>query len=114
MRLPLTNGFLLSPQRLSRRAADERGAEHPHGDHLGATSERINRGKAVNIIPNPFRMAVGEVVRIRNDDTIGFTVGPFYVGPNETMTQKAISPGTFRGVCALHSGDELTKIITKG
>jgi plastocyanin len=77
------------------------------------TNELALRGETVNIVPNPFVIKVGEVVRIRNDDVVGYTVGPFYVGPNQTMTQIATTPGEFKGVCLLHVGEELKVIITK-
>ena len=77
------------------------------------TNELAMRGEPVKIVPNPFVIKVGEVVRIRNYDDVGYTVGPFYVGPDQTMTQIATTPGEFKGVCLLHVGEELKVIITK-
>lgn len=77
------------------------------------TGELVQRGNEVKIIPNPLVMRVGDVIRIRNQDSVGFTVGPFYVGPNQTMTQIATSPGTFKGACLLHTGEELVVTIQK-
>lgn len=77
------------------------------------TAELASRGENVQIIPNPLVMKVGEVIRIRNYDRVGYTVGPFYVGPNETVTQIATTPGEFKGACLLHVGDELKVVITR-
>jgi hypothetical protein len=77
------------------------------------TGELVQRGNDVKIIPNPLIMTVGDVIRIRNQDSVGYTVGPFYVGPNQTMTQIATAPGTFKGMCLLHTGDELVVTIQK-
>lgn len=77
------------------------------------TSDYVRLGQPVKIIPNPLIMRVGDVIRIRNQDTIGYSVGPFYVGPNQTMTQIATSPGSFKGMCLLHTGEELVVTIQK-
>jgi hypothetical protein len=77
------------------------------------TGELIQRGNDIKIIPNPLIMTVGDVIRIRNQDSVGYNVGPFYVGPNSTMTQIATSPGSFKGMCLLHTGDELVVTIQK-
>lgn len=77
------------------------------------TAELATRGENVQIVPNPLVMKVGEVIRIKNFDSVGYTVGPFYVGPNETVTQIATTPGEFKGACLLHVGDELKVVITK-
>lgn len=77
------------------------------------TGELAQRGQAVEIIPNPLVMRVGDVIRIRNQDSVGYNVGPFYVGPDQTMTQIATSPGTFKGMCLLHNGEELVVTIQK-
>ena len=75
------------------------------------TNELISHGANVQIVPNPLVLRVGDVIRIRNQDTVGYTVGPFYVGAGQTMTQIATTPGTFKGICLLHSGEELVVTI---
>jgi hypothetical protein len=86
--------------------ADDSPATYEFVVPLG-TNELAERGEKISIIPNPFSMKVGEVIRIRNDDLVGYTIGPFYVGAKQTMTQMALVPGSYVGVCALHAGENL-------
>ena len=62
----------------------------------------IRRGSQIEIIPAVLHLRVGQALRIQNDDAEGGTVGPFYVGPHETVTQRFISTGDFQGECAVH------------
>jgi hypothetical protein len=77
------------------------------------TWTRILRGEEVELIPNPLRMKVGEVIRILNEDTVGFDIGPFYVGAHETMTQRMATAGTYTGACSLDPTGEVTLIVER-
>jgi plastocyanin len=76
------------------------------------TADRIARGEVVDIVPSELRVEVGQVIRIRNDDTRGQLVGPFYVGAGETMTQRFSAPGRLEGACQIHVGGRLVVEIT--
>lgn len=65
------------------------------GDALAA-------GEPLRIVPGRFEAKVGESVRIVNEDRQGHNVGPWYVGPNETLFQKFTSPGVYEGLCTVH------------
>lgn len=65
------------------------------GDALAA-------GEPLRIVPGRFEAKVGESVRIVNQDRQGHNVGPWYVGPNETLFQKFTSPGVYEGLCTVH------------
>lgn len=71
------------------------------------TGARLARGEKVEILPQRIDAQVGEVIRIVNDDERGYLLGPFYVGPGETLTQRFTAPGTFRGECVVHPSGEL-------
>jgi hypothetical protein len=64
--------------------------------------EAYDRGEPLNIPPASLEARVGEVIRIRNEDSRGHIVGPFYVGPGETLVQRFASEGTFVGSCTVH------------
>ena len=64
--------------------------------------EAYDRGEPLEILPAELEARVGEVIRIRNDDDRGHIVGPFYVGPGETLVQRFASAGTFVGSCTVH------------
>lgn len=66
------------------------------------TGIRLDRGEKLTLLPSRIDARVGQVIRIVNHDTRGFLLGPFYVGPHETLTQRFTSPGIFEGACAVH------------
>jgi hypothetical protein len=66
------------------------------------TGARLDRGAPVEILPARIDARVGQVIRIVNHDGRGYLLGPFYVGPHETLIQRFTSAGTFVGTCAVH------------
>lgn len=54
---------------------------------------------------------VGEVIRIENQDDRGHLVGPFFIGANETLTQRFSSEGTFQGSCTVHPSGQITLTV---
>ncbi len=64
--------------------------------------DAYDRGEPLDILPTSLQAKVGEVIRIRNEDDRGHIVGPFYVGPGETLVQRFASPGRFVGSCTVH------------
>ena len=77
------------------------------------TGERIDAGEEVEILPGRIDAKVGEVIRIINEDDRGQLVGPFFVGAQETVTQRFASPGTFVGACYVHPSGQLILEVTE-
>ncbi len=75
------------------------------GDALAA-------GEPLRIVPARFEAKVGESVRIVNNDRRGHNVGPWYVGSNETLTQKFTSPGIYEGPCSVHPSGAMLLEVT--
>jgi hypothetical protein len=75
------------------------------------TGSRLDRGEEVEILPARIDARVGEVIRIVNADDRGYLLGPFYVGPDETLTQRFTAPGTFKGECAVHPSGQLLLVV---
>lgn len=71
------------------------------------TSEQIDAGDEVEILPAEIDATVGQVIRIVNDDERGFNVGPFFVGAGETISQRFGAAGEFTGECAVHPSGQL-------
>ncbi len=65
-------------------------------------SDAVARGERSQVLPSPLVLEIGQVLKIVNEDTLGYDIGPFYVGPGETIVQKANAEGTFTSVCSLH------------
>ena len=79
---------------------------------LGA-GEALDAGEPLEILPGELNVTVGETIRIVNNDDRGHNVGPWFVGPNETLTQQFSSPGEFEGVCTVHPSGELVLVVSE-
>jgi plastocyanin len=73
--------------------------------------EALDAGTPLEILPAELEVRVGESIRIVNEDDRGHSVGPFFVGANETLTQRFSSPGTFEGVCSVHPSGQFALIV---
>ena len=73
--------------------------------------EALDAGQPLEILPAELQVQVGETIRIVNEDDRGHTVGPFFVGANETLTQRFSSPGEFVGVCTVHPSGEIVLTV---
>ncbi|MGB0801270.1 MAG: cupredoxin domain-containing protein, partial [Ilumatobacteraceae bacterium] len=58
-------------------------------------------------------VAVGETIRIVNEDDRGHVVGVFYVGAGETLTQTFTAPGQLTGECTVHSSGVFTLTVVE-
>jgi len=73
--------------------------------------EALDAGTPLEILPAELEVSVGETIRIVNEDDRGHSVGPFFVGANETLTQRFSSPGEFVGVCTVHPSGEFVLVV---
>jgi len=73
--------------------------------------EALDAGTPLTILPAELEVRVGETIRIVNGDDRGHSVGPFFVGANETLTQRFSSPGEFVGVCTVHPSGEFVLVV---
>jgi len=73
--------------------------------------EALDAGSPLEILPAELQVNVGDTIRIENQDDRGHTVGPFFVGANETLTQRFSTPGEFEGVCTVHPSGQLVLIV---
>ena len=75
--------------------------------------EALDAGEPLEILPGELDVVVGETIRIVNEDDRGHNVGPWFVGPDETLTQQFSSPGEFQGVCSVHPSGELVLVVSE-
>jgi len=73
--------------------------------------DALDAGTPLEILPAELEVDVGDTIRIENQDDRGHTVGPFFVGANETLTQRFSTPGEFEGVCTVHPSGQLVLIV---
>jgi hypothetical protein len=83
-------------------ARPDRDFEIPPG-----TGRRLLRGETVDVLPSPLVVEVGDRIRIRNRDDAGHVLGPFVVGPHETLVERFTRPGRLTGACRVHSSGRL-------
>jgi hypothetical protein len=90
--------------------AGTRPADYSYVIPVGA-GEALDRGEPLEILPAELEVQLGEVIEIRNEDDRGHTVGPFFVGGNETLRQQFTSPGEYIGICTVHPSGEIVLTV---
>lgn len=90
--------------------AGEEPADYQYVIPVGA-GEALDRGEPLEILPGELQVEVGEVIEIENQDDRGHTVGPFFVGGNETLRQQFTSPGEYIGICTVHPSGEIVLTV---
>ena len=75
------------------------------------TGDRFDAGEVVEILPAELEVAVGEVLRIVNEDDRDHLVGPFFVGAGETLTQRFSTAGEFEGICTVHPSGQFVLVV---
>lgn len=95
--------------------ADVEGVETATYEYVIPTGagEALDDGEPLEILPAELNVTVGETIRIVNEDDRGHNVGPWFVGPNETLTQRFSSPGEFEGVCTVHPSGQLVLVVSE-
>lgn len=73
---------------------------------------RIARGERVAIMPDVLELRVGDTLRIRNEDVVGATVGPYTVEAGREFTLTYGAPGVFTGACD-YSEDGTFRIVVR-
>lgn len=94
----------------TRAMNDSEAATYEYVIPKGA-GEALDAGTPLEILPAELEVQVGESIRIVNEDDRGHTVGPFFVGANETLSQRFSSPGEFAGVCSVHPSGQFALIV---
>lgn len=72
----------------------------------------FDAGEPLDILPDRLDVSVGEVIQIRNDDSRGHLIGPFFVGAGETLRQRFSSVGEFTGVCTVHPNGQIIVAVS--
>ncbi len=63
------------------------------------------------LLPEVFTVSVGDTLRIVNDDEVVHQIGPYTVGPGDTIEQTFTSPGRIEGICTFHPEGEVAILI---
>jgi hypothetical protein len=73
--------------------------------------EALDAGTPLEILPAELQLNVGDTIRNENQDDRGHTVGPCFVGANETLSQRFSTPGDFEGVCTVHPSGQFVLVV---
>ncbi len=110
-------GTLTTPEPVSPWARTEQVARTEAADYefvipKGAL-DRMQAGEDLQIVPANLTVKVGQVVRVRNEDLRPVVLGPFAVGPLQTLTQRFATPGTLEGDCNVHASGRIVITVER-
>jgi hypothetical protein len=66
------------------------------------TSEAIERGAAVSVIPASLRFVQGDRLVLKNEDSAAHRVGAYSVGPGTSLTLPLDTASSFSFLCSFH------------
>lgn len=76
--------------------------------------QRVAAGEDVEVIPAELHLSVGDTIRIRNEDTVGQTVGPYYVPAGQSVQQTFDEDATYEGICTAHKDGRIRIVVGTG
>lgn len=77
------------------------------------TGNRLDGGEVIELMPPELEVKVGESIRIVNDDTRDYMIGPFFVTAGQTLAMRFTQPGVLEGVCVVGSGGRFLINVTE-
>lgn len=98
---------------LAARGGDEREPQVTEIVVPRGTQERLDRGETVTVMPSVLRFRVGDTLRIRNDDVVDQSVGPYLVPAGEQFELRYGKPGRYEGLCPLSEGSTYEIVVTE-
>lgn len=89
------------------------GPEQPTFSYIipAGAGDDIESGKPLDILPREIEADLNETIEIVNNDDRAHFLGPWFVGPGETLRQRFVTPGVFGGACSVHPSGEFTVIV---
>lgn len=77
------------------------------------TQDKLDRGELVDVMPAELNFRVGDVLRMRNDDSVDQYVGPYRVQAGTELELTFGAPGRYGGLCNLTGGSGYKIVITE-
>ena len=88
------------------RGADERPQEYELVIPAG-TADRLEAGMAVTSLPSTMRFVEGDVILVRNQDSVSHQLGPIWVPPGATGKLNLERPQSYSVDCSFQPGQQL-------
>jgi plastocyanin len=76
------------------------------------TQQRLEAGEDVVVMPARLELRVGDTLRIRNEDEVAQSVGPYRVGAGQEISFTYGAPGVYEGYCPLSADDRYEIVVT--
>ena len=93
--------------------SDDAGPEEPTYSFLipAGSADRIEQGETLDILPRELVAQLNETVIIVNEDDEAHILGPWFVGPGETLRQRFTTEGVFEDSCSVHPSGRFTVVV---
>lgn len=75
------------------------------------TAERMAAGEKVVVMPPRLEFTVGDQIRIRNEDSVEQSVGPYVVQAGQELLLRYGKEGTYEGYCPLTEGERYEIVV---
>ncbi len=97
-----------------RISSESEGPEQPTFDFVipAGSGDRIDDGQPLEILPAELVAELDETIQIVNEDDRAHQVGPWFVGPGETLRQRFNVAGVFTGSCSVHPSGGFTVTVS--
>lgn len=73
----------------------------------------MDEGEPLDILPAAIVADLNETIQIVNNDDERHVLGPWSVGPGETLRQRFNVAGVFAGDCSIHESGEFTVTVNE-
>jgi plastocyanin len=87
------------------------GSETIEVDVPPGTNARIEAGEQIALLPRELVVEVGDSLVVRNRDVAVHEVGPYIVGPGDTIRQTFTDVGEIEGLCTLHPSGRVRILV---
>lgn len=77
------------------------------------TGDRVAAGEVVDLMPPRLHFEVGDTIRVKNEDVVDQSVGPYLIGAGQEFELTYGAPGVYEGICPL-SAEGRYVIVVEG
>ena len=93
--------------------SEDAGPEEPTYSFIipAGSGDRIDAGETLDILPRELVAQLDETVIIVNEDDEAHILGPWFVGPGETLRQRFTTEGVFEDSCSVHPSGRFTVVV---
>ncbi len=91
-------------------SGDGDGAGQPTFDYVipAGSYARLEAGEKLDILPAEMEAELNDTIQIVNLDDRPHVLGPWFVGPGETLRQRFVTAGVFEGQCSVHPSGQFS------